>query len=353
VKSLVMGNEAVALGALKAGMNFFAAYPITPASEIMHVLAEKEDRIAFIHAEDEIASIHLAIGGSLAGRRAMTSTSGPGMSLKQEGIGLAHMMEVPLVVVNVQRVGPSTGMPTLPAQGDIEQARWGSHGDYHSIVFYPGSVQECYRIIQEAFNASEISRSPVIVLLDGFLAHLSETVDLKEIKVGKRRRYRKPLGKGQRHFTGLLSRNGKPLTKDTSYYREWYSRRQREVMDAADRFRFSEFLPRPESDTLLIAFGIAARVIRPLKRRYALFRPIRIFPVLTEELQAAANTHRRIVVIEMNDGQYAREVELALGRKVTSLPVLGGTIHLKKIEERLERLSSGWEKGERPGSGKE
>lgn len=339
MKRLVMGNEAVALGALKAGMNFFAAYPITPASEIMHVLAEKEGRIVFVHAEDEIASIHLAIGGSLAGRRAMTSTSGPGMSLKQEGIGLAHMMEVPLVVVNVQRVGPSTGMPTLPAQGDIQQAKWGTHGDVNPIVFYPGSVLECYRVIQEAFNASEASRSPVIFLLDGFLAHLSETVDLSGVKVRKRRRTRKPLGGGGRHFTGLLARDGVPKTKDTAYFRTWYKQRKHEMQHAAEGFRFYEHLENAGCDTLLIAFGIAARVISPLKGRYSIFRPVRLFPILEEEIRTAAAAISRVVVIEMNDGQYAREVERILHREVVSLPVLGGTIHLREIESRLKELT--------------
>jgi 2-oxoglutarate ferredoxin oxidoreductase subunit alpha len=216
MKSLIMGNEAVACGALKAGMTFFAAYPITPASEIMHELADREPEIAFVHAEDEIASIHMAIGASLAGRKSMTSTSGPGMSLKQEGIGLAHMMEVPLVVVDVQRVGPSTGMPTLPAQGDILQAAHGSHGDYLPIVLSPASVEECYRYTIEAFNAAEESRSPVILLLDGYLAHLQETVDLDAIQVDVRPR----TWPGAAALTGLLAKNGVPQTATLC---RWYA----------------------------------------------------------------------------------------------------------------------------------
>src|SRR4030067_745164 len=202
MKSLIMGNQAVACGALKAGMPFFAAYPITPASEIMHELAGREPEIVFIHAEDEIASIHMVIGASLAGRKAMTSTSGPGMSLKQEGIGLAHMMEVPLVIVNVQRVGPSTGMPTLPAQGDILQCKHGSHGDYFPIVFYPNSVAELYKYTVMAFNAAEESLSPVILLRHGYISPLYETiVPHRDFEV--RKRSRPPLGTGNRHFQGL------------------------------------------------------------------------------------------------------------------------------------------------------
>lgn len=338
MKRLIMGNEAVAMGALKAGMTFFAAYPITPASEIMHILAEKEGEIVFLHAEDEIASIHLVIGGSLAGRKAMTSTSGPGMSLKQEGIGLAHMMEVPLVVVDVQRVGPSTGMPTLPSQGDIIQSIHGSHGDYNPIVLYPSSVEECYRYTIEAFNAAEESRSPVVLLLDGFLAHLSETVDLDRVSVEIKPRTLAPLGHGNRHFTGLLAKNGVPLTKDSLYYREWYGRVKNKMLETAMNYRFYEYLKNDQADTLLIAYGIVFRVILPLKKEFSLFKPVSLFPVLEKEIQAAASGHKRIVVIEMNDGQYRGEVQKVLPREVLGISVLGGTISLKEIRERLHDL---------------
>jgi 2-oxoglutarate ferredoxin oxidoreductase subunit alpha len=338
MKTLIMGNEAVACGALDAGMTFFAAYPITPASEIMHVLAEKEREIVFIHAEDEIASIHLAIGGSLAGRKAMTSTSGPGFSLKQEGIGLAHMMEVPLVVVDVQRVGPSTGMPTLPSQGDIIQAAHGSHGDYTAIVFYPSSVEECYRYTIEAFNAAEESRSPVILLLDGYLAHISETVDLEALKTPSKPRTLAPLGQGRRHFTGLLAKDGVPRTKDTAYYREWYARVKAKVLGAARNYRFSEFHRAENADTLLIAYGITHRVLLPLKKEYSLFKPVTLFPILDEEIRAAAEGHKKVVVVEMNDGQYCGEVQKVLRRDVLSIPILGGTISLNEIRERLNDL---------------
>ena len=338
MKTLVMGNEAVACGALKAGMSFFAAYPITPASEIMHVLAEYEGEIAFVHAEDEIASIHMAIGASLAGRKAMTSTSGPGMSLKQEGIGLAHMMEVPLVIVDVQRVGPSTGMPTLAAQGDILQAAHGSHGDYVPMVFYPSSVEECYRYTIEAFNAAEESRSPVILLLDGYLAHLLETVDLEAVEVGLTPRTLEPLGRGQRHFTGLLAKDGIPKTKDSAYYREWYSRIKAKVLGAAAHYRFFEYRKTAATDTLLVAFGITARVLQPLIQDYSLFKPIRLFPVLENELRAAADDHKSIVVVEMNDGQYRGEIQKVLRSEVRGISLLGGRVSLNEIRERLRGL---------------
>ncbi|MBM3295203.1 MAG: 2-oxoacid:acceptor oxidoreductase subunit alpha [Candidatus Aminicenantes bacterium] len=335
---LIMGNEAVALGALRAGMSFFAAYPITPASEIMHLLAEKEGEIVFLHAEDEIAAIHHAIGGSLAGRKAMTSTSGPGMSLKQEGIGLAHMMEVPLVVVDVMRVGPSTGMPTLPSQGDVLQSVHGSHGDYHPIVFYPSSVEECYRVTIEAFNAAEESRSPVVLLSDGFLSHLAETVDLEAVKVEVKPRTLPPLGRGRRHFTGLLAEDGVPRTKDTAYYREWYARVKAKMSAVASSYRFFEYLPNPGAEALLIAYGIAFRVVLPLRREYSLFKPVRMFPLLEDEIRAAAEAHDKVVVVEMNDGQYAGEMRKLLQRDVLSVPILGGDIRLQEIRERLHEL---------------
>ncbi len=338
MKQLIFGNEAVALGALRAGMTFFAAYPITPASEIMHILAEREHEIAFVHAEDEIASIHMALGASLAGRKSMTSTSGPGFSLKQEGIGLAHMMEVPLVVVDVQRVGPSTGMPTLASQGDIIQAAHGSHGDYTAIVLYPASVAECYRYTIEAFNAAEKSRSPVILLLDGLLAHLSETVDLEGLAVDVMPRTLPPLGQGERHFTGLLAKDGTPRTKNPGYYREWFARVKAKMLEAAKSYSFSELIRNERADTLLIAYGIAARVIRPLRDEYSIFRPITIFPLLEDELRAAAAGHKRVVVVEMNDGQYRGEVQKALLREVLGIPVLGGAISLSEIRERLHDL---------------
>jgi 2-oxoglutarate ferredoxin oxidoreductase subunit alpha len=338
MRSLIMGNEAVACGALKAGMTFFAAYPITPASEIMHELADREPEIAFVHAEDEIASIHMAIGASLAGRKSMTSTSGPGMSLKQEGIGLAHMMEVPLVVVDVQRVGPSTGMPTLPAQGDILQAAHGSHGDYLPIVLAPSSVEECYRTTIEAFNAAEESRSPVILLLDGYLAHLQETIDLDAIQVDVRPRTLAPLGQGRRHFTGLLAKDGVPRTKDTAYYREWYARMKARMLEAAAHYRIYDYQKNPSSDTLIVAYGTTHRVVSPLRESYSLFKPVRMFPVLEDELRAAAAEHAKIVVVEMNDGQYRGEIQKALRREVLGVSVLGGTISLKEIREQLRGL---------------
>ena len=180
---LMQGNEAVARAAIEVGLNFFAGYPITPSTEIAEILAEELPRCggAYIQMEDEIASICAVIGASLAGAKALTATSGPGFSLMQEGIGYAKMTETPCVVVNVQRSGPSTGLPTKPSQGDMMQSRWGSHGDAPAIVLYPDSVRETYELTIRAFNLSEKYRTCVVLLLDEVLGHMREAVCLPDI----------------------------------------------------------------------------------------------------------------------------------------------------------------------------
>ncbi len=179
---VLTGNEACAEGALAAGMRFYAGYPITPSSEMAEVLAEELPKIGgvFIQMEDEIASMGAIIGGSLAGAKSMTATSGPGFSLMQENIGYAGMAEVPCVIVNVMRGGPSTGLPTLPAQGDVMQARWGTHGDHPIIVLAPFSVAETFDLTVRAFNLSEKYRTPVILLLDEIIGHVNEKVELTD-----------------------------------------------------------------------------------------------------------------------------------------------------------------------------
>lgn len=333
MKKLMQGNEAVAEAAIKAGMKFFAAYPITPASEIMHHLAGKKE-ISFMHAEDEIAAINMAIGASIAGSKSMTSTSGPGFSLMQEAIGLATMTETPTVIVDVQRVGPSTGMPTLPSQGDILQSAYGRHGDTYPIVFYPNSVEECYKYTIEAFNAAEENLSPVILLSDGFIGHLYETVELEKIKFKIKQRKTEPLGKGNRHFTGLISKNNIPATKNPEAYREWIKKVKERTEKTAKDYNFYEYIENKKADTLLIAYGITSRVILPLKEKYSIFRPIRMYPVLEDELKEIAEKYKEIIVIEMNDGQYKKEIERVLKREVKSIPVLGGTISLEELKEK-------------------
>lgn len=332
-KELLSGNEAIFHGAIDAGLGFFSSYPITPASEIMENIAKTD--INFVQAEDEIASINLAIGASLAGKKTMVATSGPGFSLMQESIGLAYKIQVPIVIVDAQRVGPSTGMPTLGSQQDVLQSRYGSHGDYQTIVFTPNSVEEAYVLTIESFNAAEESLSPVILLTDGIINKMYETVELGKIKPILKKRKLEPLGKGTKHLTGLTSSNGLPAARDSEAYRLWYEKRKKQIIDIAKKYNFYEYLENKSSDTLLIAYGITSRVILPLKEKYSIFRPIRLFPVI-DELKTIAKNYKKIIVIEMNDGQYCHELEAFLKREIKSISQLGGKISLEEIKKELK-----------------
>jgi len=345
MKGLVQGNEAVFAGALKAGANFFAGYPISPSSEILALVAEHAARnpeFKFIQSEDEISAANAIMGASLAGAKSFTVTSGPGFTLMQEAIGYGHEVEVPTVFVNVQRVGPATGMPTMPAQQDIIQTSYGSSGDYYPLAFYPNSVEECYRYAITAFNAAEESLSPVILLSDGFIGHLNEMVDLDAIDVEVTPRIRPPLGTGKRSFTGLThDEEGNPRTADAVVYKEWLSKVRTQHEEVAARYSAFEFKKNILSDTLLISYGIVSRVIAPLASEFAMFRPIRIFPMLGDELREHARGYERIAVVEANDGQYACLVERELKRNVIRVPLLGGRINLdlarKGLSEKLGR----------------
>jgi 2-oxoglutarate ferredoxin oxidoreductase subunit alpha len=345
MKQLVSGNEAIFRGAIRAGASYFAGYPISPTSEILQQAAlysEENREFRFLQAEDEIAAAIGTISASLAGAKAFTATSGPGFSLMQEALGWGHVVEAPCVFVNSMRVGPSTGMPTQPAQSDLLQIKAGSAGDYYPIAFYPNSVEECFRLTITAFNAAEESLSPVILLADAFLSHLYEIVDLESIKVNVVPRSKEPLGRGQRLFTGTVhDKMGNVKTNDPEIYREWLW----EVKDRHDRvagqYPSSEYLPCRNSETLLIAFGITSRIVSSLKDRFSIFRPIRIYPVLEKELLEVAQSYRHIIVVEGSDGQYASWVECAICRKVMKVPCLGGGFKLKWIENQIEECLKG------------
>ena len=333
-KRLLQGNQAIALAAVKAGLTFYAGYPITPASEILHELVNKKT-VKVLQMEDEIASINAIIGSSLAGAKSMTATSGPGFSLMQESIGLAHMMEIPLVIVNVQRVGPSTGMPTFPAQGDILQCKYGSHGDYFPIVFYPNSVAELYEFTFNAFNAAEESLSPVILLSDSYVGHLYETIEETDYPVSKRTLA--PLGTSNRHFTGLTHANNKPVTSDPEVHKKLIKRLEAKQKKISRKYNDYEYIENKDSDTLLIAYGAMSRVAYDFKEDFAIYRPVRIFPIV-EKIKEIAKKYKEIVVMEMNTGQYANEVERLLHREVKLIPILGGKIDLNEIAAKLRRI---------------
>jgi len=339
MKHLVQGNEALFLGALKAGANFFAGYPISPSTNILVLAAEqavKDPNFKFIQSEDELAAANAIIGASLAGAKSFTATAGPGFTLMQEAIGYAHEVEVPTVFLNIQRVGPATGMPTMPAQQDIVQTNYGSSGDYYPLAFYPNSVAECYRYAITAFNAAEESLSPVILLSDAFVGHLNEVVDLDAIKVEVVPRTRPPLGTGKRFFTGLTHDDaGNPRTADAGVYREWLTKVKARHEKVAAGYSAYEFSGNQASDTLLISYGIVSRVVAPLGSTFALFRPIRMFPMLGDELRNHAQGYEKIAVIEANDGQYACLVERELKRDVIHIPLLGGRINLELAKQGL------------------
>ncbi len=336
-KILLQGNQAIALAAIKAGMKFFAGYPITPASEILHELTNKKE-VKVLQMEDEIASVNAIIGASLAGVKAMTATSGPGFSLMQESIGYAHMMEVPLVIVNVQRVGPSTGMPTFPAQGDILQCKYGSHGDYFPIVFYPNSVDELYKYTITAFNAAEESLSPVILLSDGYVGHLYETIETVDYPVSERAMA--PLGTSNRHFTGLTHEDSKPATSNPEVHKKLIKHLETKQKKVSKKYNDYEYIENNSSDTLLIAYGAMSRASYNFKDDYSIFRPIRIFPIV-EKIKEIAKKYKEIIVMEMNTGQYKSEVEKLLHREVKLVPILGGKIDLQDIWGGLRRLKRG------------
>ncbi len=345
MKQLLSGNDAIFKGAIRAGAGYFAGYPITPSSEILQqaaARAEEDPEFKFLQAEDEIAAAIATISASLAGAKSFTATSGPGFSLMQEAIGWGHAVEAPCVFINSMRVGPSTGMPTQPAQSDLFQIKGGSAGDYYPIAFYPNSVEESFCLTVTAFNAAEESLSPVILLADALLSHLYELADLDAIEVAILKRTKEPLGRGQRLFTGTAhDRMGNVKTNDPEAYRDWLNDLKERHLQVANRYPLFEYSPKKDSDTLLIAFGITSRIISPLKERFSVFRPIRIYPVLEKELKEITEPYRHILVIEGNDGQYASWVEWAIGRKVMKVACLGGGFKLQWIQSQVEERLGG------------
>ena len=348
MRKLTQGNEAVFRGALAAGASYYAGYPISPSTEILNVAsgwAAEHPEFRFLQAEDEIASANAIIGASLAGAKSFTATSGPGFSLMQEAVGYAQKVGIPCVFVDVQRVGPATGMPTMPGQGDIMQVRYGSTGDYTPLAFYPNGVEEAFRVTVQAFNAAEESLSPVVVLSDTFVAHLNE---LAEVKVVPRTLV--PLGKHEvgkpRFFAGVVMYEqgpnaGEPATADADeYLRQYYAAKHRHV-EVARHYALYEHGWNRDAKVLIVCYGIVSRVASPLAADYALFRPIRIHPLLADELNAIADRYEQVVCIEANDGQYADMVELALRREVKRVPLLGGRISLEAVRDGLDRVLGG------------
>jgi len=334
-----LGDEACAEGAIAVGCNFYAGYPITPSSEIMEWIAHRFSEInrVFIQMEDEIASIAACIGASWAGAKAMTATSGPGLSLMLENIGYAIITETPLVIVDVQRAGPSTGQATRPAQGDMMQARWGAHGDYEIVALSPWSATEMYTETIRAFNLAERFRVPVLVLADEAVGHLREGVKVeKEVQIFERKKRR-----GVAPFLGKdvppmpAFGEGEKLLVTGSTHDQWGFRRtmspeaQKKMVEHLARkitghrdeiTEVAEYHCQDETlDLLLVAYGFTARsalaaveAARKKGVRAGLLRLKTIWPFPQEELSRVGQQAKRIMVPEMNLGQIVREVQRLL-----------------------------------------
>lgn len=370
---LMQGNEACTLGAISAGMDFYAGYPITPSTEVAEICAEELPKIGakFIQMEDEIGSIAAIIGAALTGRKAMTATSGPGFSLMQENIGYAAITEVPIVIINVQRVGPSTGMPTSPAQSDVMQARWGTHGDHPVVVLAPGNVNECFELTVKAFNIAEAYRVPVIVLTDEVIGHMREKVVLPDpatIKIVNRKKPEtrnnyKPFaadadggvplmasfGEGFRyHVTGLFhDETGFPSNKGDNAAAS-ITRLMRKIAKAEPEIRDYFVEATDDCEILVVAFGSSAmsslsavRQARAQGIKAGLFRPKTIWPFPETVLGEMAGRVKKIIVPEMNMGQLVLEIQRVVGCRVPveSLTKVNG--ELFKPEEILKAIVGG------------
>ncbi len=354
------GDEACAEGALAAGCLFFAGYPITPATEVAERMSARLPDVGgtYIQMEDEIAAMAAVVGASCAGAKSMTATSGPGFSLMMENIGLAVCTETPCVVVNVQRAGPSTGLPTMSAQGDMMQARWGSHGHYDIIALSPSSAQEIFYQTIDAFNLSETYRTPVLIMTDEIIGHMSERViipDVKDIALASRpkptgpKENFKPFAPGETgvapmaiagegykiHVTGL--------THDERGYPVMTAEAQASMMErlmnkfAKNRNKIirTESYRLEDADIAVVSYGVSARTAlaavedaRARGIKAGMLRLITVWPFPTEMIRQLADRIKGLITVELNLGQMHLEVERAAAGKAPVYLVghAGGTL---------------------------
>jgi 2-oxoglutarate ferredoxin oxidoreductase subunit alpha len=336
MKNIYNGSQILVKAAMKASVGFFAGYPITPATKILENFAlesYKNTNLIFLQSEDEIAAIHHVIGASIGGKKAMTATSGPGFSLMQEGLDLAFACSIPLVVVNVMRQGPSTGMPTKSSQGDLLQTQFGPHGDYKSIVFYPNSIEEIYRITIEAFNASEEASSPVIILLDAAISNLYETIDLKNRRV-KNVKHNLIFGSLNRHLSGLVTdKNGIPETDNFKIYKAWIEQKFKKITEVSKRYDYFEYIRSKNAVNLIISFGPVPRLIS-ISKKYSIFRPITLFPT-SGKLIDISKKYKKIIVIEMNEGQYSFYLKSFIKRDIETISITQEDLDPDKLSEKI------------------
>lgn len=339
---LMQGNEACVLGAVAAGCNFFAGYPITPSTEIAENLSDilPRKKGVFIQMEDEIASICALLGASIGGAKAMTATSGPGFSLMQEALGFGIITETPAVIINVQRGGPSTGLPTKVSQSDTMQARWGTHGDHEIITLAPESVKECFEMTVQAFNFAEKYQTPVILLLDEILGHMREKVTVpntEDIVVTDRKSPLVPpewyapfemtndfispkigFGQGYRyHVTGLTHNEMGFPTSNIRTITDKMDKLKLKITRAVEDICEVEYFYVDDAKHLMIAYGTAARatkeaVLQMRKNRRMKIGMIRlktIWPFPDHLLEKYIKKADHTFVVELNQGQLIREVE--------------------------------------------
>jgi 2-oxoglutarate ferredoxin oxidoreductase subunit alpha len=352
----VTGNEAVVEGAIAAGCRFYAGYPITPSSEIAEEMSKRLPAIGgiYVQGEDELASINMIIGASMAGAKAMTATSGPGYSLMQEGLGLAIATETPIVIVDVMRAGPSTGIASKAWQGDIMQARFGSHSDYEIISLYPSSVQEAFDLTVEAFNLSETYMTPVILLSDGVLARMRERLyvrDQNELNIVNRKKPTDspesymPYKRGE-DYIPIIANFGEgyfvlkdSLTHDErGYYYERPDVQAKFVLGVTEKIRRNankiyrwEEAYTDDAEVLFVASGVMGRIASVMVRearaegkKWGIFRPISIWPFPEDALRRAARNASKVITIEMSVGKLIYPVKWSLrdGQDVSVLPWL-------------------------------
>jgi 2-oxoglutarate ferredoxin oxidoreductase subunit alpha len=373
--AFMQGNEACVDAAIAAGCRFFAGYPITPSTEVAEGCAEKLPLVggSFIQMEDEIASIAAIIGGSLAGAKSMTATSGPGFSLMQENLGFAYMTEVPIVIVNVMRGGPSTGLPTRLSQSDVMQARFGTHGDYTAIAFAPSSVQDIYDLTIHAFNCAETYHTPVVLLLDEMLGHMREKLyisDESEIVI-KGRNYPEvppeffkpfaitpnmisefvPFGEGYRYnVTGLThDEEGFPTGKSNEIAAKLRKLRKKIHIHRKDIMRWDEEFME-DARYVVVSYGTAARAASSAVRRarsegirVGLLNLKTLWPFPGYRINQIAESVKGMIVAELNMGQMIREVDRYVMGKCKVEGVLrydGDALEPWEIYEKITELRS-------------
>ena len=354
----IQGNEACAKGAITAGCRFFAGYPITPSTEVAETLSRELPKVggSFVQMEDEIASAGAIIGGSWGGTKSMTATSGPGISLMQENIGYAFISETPIVIVDVQRGSPSTAQPTMAAQGDMMQARWGSHGDYEPIALSPSSVQEFFDFTIKAFNLAEEYRCPVFVMADEVIGHMREKIVVEDdIEIVPRKRPQKTdgylpfeniengttpmpaFGDGFNiHVTGLThDERGYPDTNNPETHDKLVQRICDKVLNNRDKICSVRSENCEDADVILVSYGApvrsvieASRKARDAGKKVGYVKIDTPWPFPVEQIQELTANASDVIVVEMNLGQMYYEVDRVLKRDVNVhlMGVIGGLL---------------------------